>query len=143
MAAVASLIAAMCICRQKEFESHLLAKTNFLVDLFEQCFRIFMRMILSLCRYQGQPCFQAPCSSQAHSKGSYSQVLLALPLESLTGAGSWPGAPLTRATALAGKSTGCSFFYPDSGSSPDPLVSEVSSFLSSFKKYCNITTWTY
>lgn len=40
------------------------------------------------------------------SKGSYSEVLLALLLETRPGAGFWPSAPLKKATVPAGKTQG-------------------------------------
>lgn len=84
--------------RKFEFERH------FLVDLLEQCFRILTLMISSPCGCPSR-IVRAPCSSQP-LKGPYSEVLLALLLETHPGAGFWPRAPLEKATVPAGKTQG-------------------------------------
>lgn len=142
MAVVASIIVAICICGQKEFQQHLLAKASFLEDLFEQQFGIFMLMILSLCGCLGQPCFQSSVFQPAPPKGPCSDVLLALALEACHGLGSGR-VPPRESHSPAGKAQG-GVFPSDSGQSPDTLMSMRFLLFSFFlKKYCTTTSVTY
>lgn len=88
------------------FEQHLLAKTSFLVDLFEQCFRIFTLMILSLCGYWGQPCFWSSLFQPASLRAPTEKLCSRFHWKPSIGAGFWPNAPLKKAIGPAGKVQG-------------------------------------
>lgn len=115
VAVVASVIYAICICGQKEFQQHSLAKTSFLEDLFEQCFRTFILMILSLCGYSGQLCFLSSLFQPASIRARTVRFCQRFHWKPVTGAGFWLGAPLKNAPVPAGKAQGGVFpprFWP-------------------------------
>lgn len=89
-----------------EFEQPLLAKTIFLVDLFEQCFRIFTLTILSLCGCSGQPCFRSSLFQLASLRAPTVKFCSRFHWTPSIGAGFWPSAPLKKSHRPRGKVQG-------------------------------------
>lgn len=84
----------------------MLAKTSFLVDSFEQCFRVSTLMIFSLCGCSGQPYFQSSLFQPASVRAPTVKFCSRFHWKPSRGAGPWPSAPLKKAIGPAGKVQG-------------------------------------